>query len=72
MGKHKPPIHSNAPSLVNSTGGKNGAATSNGIRSNSIGGVAGSVNQNYPGMAESLRSQIATPRNNQSNVEEQQ
>ena len=48
--------------VFTSSGKQHGSATSNGLRSNSNGPTI----QN-PGMAESLRAQIATPRNNQVN-----
>ena len=49
--------------------------TSNGIRNNTINATTSGANnsstiQNNPGMAESLRAQIATPRNNSVNLEE--
>ena len=76
--KGKPPTHSNAvQGVMNASGGKHSVGTSNGIRSNSLGGAAGTAAQvgnlngsNYPGMAESLRAQIATPRNNSLGTEE--
>ena len=62
LGKGKPPTHHGGSSYAGNN--KNGIATSNGVRSNSFSNATGTVNQNYPGMAESLRAQIATPRNN--------
>ena len=53
----------------NAPGAKAGH-TSNGIRNNSSGANTSASIQNNPGMAESLRAQIATPRNNQGNLEE--
>ena len=67
---NKPPtlakhVYGAFPSSQNTGKQQNGNLISAGIRNNNT--ANGQTVQNNPGMAESLRAQIATPRNNQVN-----
>ena len=74
VGRHAYGVFTSSSSNAAAPGVGKAGHTSNGIRNNTINATSGANNsssiQNNPGMAESLRAQIATPRNNSVNLEE--